>query len=131
MTTTTNFANFGYREREIAAELLNASIAQGFPADFYDEKVTIMFNRSSGSVFFTNSEYQVCMMNGEDLEMWHFTPYAGHEGFADELKEMLDDSWNHEDVEYLRDNDIITEDEYEAWLDDTPPFDCQAQSGGG
>jgi len=74
-------------------------------------------------VFFTNSEYQVAMMNGEDLESWYFTPYHGHEGFADELKEMLDESWNYEDVEYLRDNNIITDEEYAKWLEDTPPFD--------
>ena len=123
MTTTTNFADFGHRERVIATELLNASIAQGFPTDFYDEGITIMLNRSSGNVFFTNSEYQVAMMNGEDLEMWYFTPYHGHEGFADELKEMLDESWNYEDVEYLRDNNIITDKEYAKWLEDTPPFD--------
>jgi len=50
--------------------------------------------------------------------------FHGYEGFAEELKEMLDESWNHEDVEYLRDNEIITDEEYEAWIEDTPPFDC-------
>ena len=55
------------------------------------------------------------MMNGNDLEMFYSTPYHGHEGFAEELRDMIDSSWNSEDVEYLRDCEIITEDEYEAW----------------
>jgi len=74
-------------------------------------------NRSSGNVFFTNEDYQVAMMNGSDLEMFYSTPYSGHEGFADELKEMLDNSWNAEDVEYLKDNDIITDEEFKTWID--------------
>lgn len=65
--TTTDFSRFGWRERKIAAELLNASIEQGFPDDFEDDGVQIMMNFYSGNVFFTNSEYQVAMMNGDDL----------------------------------------------------------------
>jgi hypothetical protein len=46
--TTTNLADFGWRERKMAAELLTASCEQGFPEDFEDEGVILMFNRSSG-----------------------------------------------------------------------------------
>ena len=54
MSSATNIAEFGYRERKMAAELLNASINQGFPKDFDDDGVTIMMNKESGNVFFIN-----------------------------------------------------------------------------
>lgn len=109
-TTTTNFAEFGWRERKLASELLEVSIKQGFPTNFYDDGVTIMMNKISGNVFFTNSKYQVAMMNGEDLESFYYTPYEGHEGFAEELLEMYredEESWNEEDVQYLKDMGIL------------------------
>ena len=112
--TTTNLGDFGYRERAMAAELLTASIKQGFPEDFEDDGIQIMMNRNSGNVFFTNSEYQVAMMNGDDLETFYTTPYSGHEGFADELKadyEENGESWNQEDIDYLIELGIIDEDE--------------------
>lgn len=77
-----------------------------------------MMNQNSGNVFFTNSEYQVAMMNGDKLESFYSTPYEGREGFADELKEdYLSDyqSWNAEDVEYIHDLDIISDEEYELF----------------
>jgi len=114
--TTTNFADFGWRERKMAAELLTASCEQGFPEDFEDEEVTIMMNRNSGNVFFTNSEYQVAMMNGDTLESFYTTPYSGHEGFAEDLKaeyESDGDSWNQEDIDYLIDLGIIEQPEEE------------------
>lgn len=65
-----------------------------------------MFNRNSESVFLTNSDYQVCMVADGKLESWYTTPYSGYEGFLDDLvQEYIDDpdSWDEEDVEYLRD----------------------------
>ena len=121
MSTTTDFSNFGWRERKIAAKLLYASCEDGFPEDFYNNEVTIMFNQNSGNVFFTNSEYQVAMMNGDKLESFYTTPYEGREGFAEDLKtDFLNDgeSWNIEDVEFLRDIKIITEEEFDNYFDD-------------
>jgi hypothetical protein len=100
MTTTTNFADFGYREREMAEELLKASRVQGFPEDFYVDEVTIMMNMNSGNVFFTNSDFQVAMMNGDDLESFYSCPICGHEGFADE---MAHNEGDEECQEYLKD----------------------------
>lgn len=120
-TTTTNLADFGYRERRMAAELLAASVEQGFPENFDDDGVELMMNQNSGNVFFTNANYDVCMMNGDTLEMWYFTPYSGHEGFADELHdEFIEDgeTWNAEDVEYLHNLGIITDEEFDAWSEE-------------
>ena len=116
--TTTNFADFGWRERKMAAELLTASCEHGFPKDFSEDGVVIMMNRNSGNVFFTNEEYQVAMMNGDELESFYTTPYRGHEGFADELKEEFEgdkDSWNKEDVEYLHDIGILSDEEWDEY----------------
>jgi hypothetical protein len=116
--TTTNFADFGWRERKMAAELLTASCEQGFPDDFYDDGVTIMMNKNSGNVFFTNSDYQVAMMNGDKLESFYTTPYSGHEGFKDELREEFEankDSWNREDIEYIHDIGILTDEEWQEY----------------
>jgi hypothetical protein len=107
---TTDFSEFGLRERKLAAKLLMASCEQGFPEDFEDDGVQIMMNKNSGLVFFTNSEYQVCMMNGDKLESYYNTPYEGREGFADELRKDYErdpDAWAQEDVEFLEDIGII------------------------
>ena len=60
--------------------------------------------------FLTNEEYQVLMMNGGSLELWHTTPYNGHEGFEGELKEQYEanpDEWDEDDIQYLKDCGII------------------------
>ena len=108
--TTTDLAKFGWREKRMAAELLNAMIEQGLPEDFEDDEITIMFNTHSGNVFLTNSEYQVAMMNGEKLESFYITPYHGYEGFAEDLKEMFEqdgENWDQEDIDYLIELGII------------------------
>lgn len=91
MTTTTNLAEFGWREREMAAELLTASCKHGFPEDFEDDEVVIMMNKESGNVFFTNAECQVAMMNGDKLESFYSCSNCGWEGFKEEMAHNKDD----------------------------------------
>lgn len=91
------------RERELAIELLQAWGEQGLPSDFYEEGVKVAMNRNSGYVFLVNEEYQSAMMNGDKLESFYSSPYNGHEGFIEELIEMVDDNWHEEDVEWLND----------------------------
>lgn len=86
-TTTTDFSKFGTRERKMATELLKAWKEQGLPNDFYADQVTIMLNLMSGYVFLTNSEYQVAMMNGDNLESFYTDFETGEEGFKDELSD--------------------------------------------
>jgi hypothetical protein len=113
---TSDFGDFGYRERALAAELLSASIQQGFPDDFEDNGVQIMMNTNSGQVFFTNSDFEVCAMNEDKLESRYFTVHDYHEGFASDLNAELDQSWHIEDVQYLLDAGIIDENEFNAWV---------------
>lgn len=73
---TTNLAEFGNRELAEVRDLLTAMIDEGLPEDFDRDGTVPAFNKSSGSVFLTNSEYQVCMII---LEAWnhgilHHTP---------------------------------------------------------
>ena len=102
--TTTDLSDFGYRELAMLEELLKAMREQGLPDDFYDDEVVPMFNRNSGNVFLTNSDYQVAMLNGDNLESWYFLSYHGNEGFLDELLDEYDNGYvKEEDFEQLAD----------------------------
>lgn len=102
--TTTDLSDFGYRELTMLEELLKAMREQGLPDDFYDDEVVPMFNRISGNVFLTNSDYQVAMLNGDNLESWYFLSYHGNEGFLDELlDEYNNGNIKEEDFEQLAD----------------------------
>jgi hypothetical protein len=95
---TENLAGFGYRERDLASDLLKASL----PDNFYDQGVKVAFNAMSGYVFLTNDDYQVAMFNGDKLALWHSTPYSGLEGFIDELiSENEPNDINSEDADYI------------------------------
>jgi hypothetical protein len=102
---TENIADFGFREIEELRDILDAWVKNGgLPDDFYDEGVRPAFNRASGNVFLTNDDYQVCMLTSDGtLESFYSTPYSGHEGFYDDLMYEVDDSWDEEDIQYLRD----------------------------
>ncbi len=108
--TTTDFSKFGSRERKMAEALLRASREQGFPEDFEDNETTIMMNMNSGYVFFTNSEFQVAMMNGDKLESFYSCPECGHEGFKDEMEHGEDDP---ECQRFLKNIGVTTEEENE------------------
>lgn len=94
-----DFSRFGYRERALAAKLLEASTDHGFPEDFDGRGVTIMMNTHSGYVFFTNEDFDVAMMNGDELESFYTCPECGHEGFAEDMEH----SNGAECSRYLRD----------------------------
>lgn len=89
--TTTDLSDFGHRELEMLEELLCAMRTQGLPNDFEDCEVTPVMNQYSGNVFLSNSEYQVAMMNGDNLESFYTLSYSGEEGFVDELYDLFQD----------------------------------------
>lgn len=100
---TENLADFGMREIGLLRDLLDAWLNSGLPDDFDDDGVKPAFNRNSGYVFLTNDEYQVCVEVEGKLESFYTTPYDGIEGTYDELLDEVDEDWNEEDIEYLRD----------------------------
>ena len=119
---TENLGEFGIRELDLAIDLLQAA-KKGYPSDFWTEGVKIGCNTSSGSVFLTNDDYDVCMDADGELYTFYTSPYDGLEGFLwDLIDYYLDvpEDWNEEDIEWLRelcsnpqiveDNDIPEED---------------------
>ena len=101
MTTTTNLADFGYREIKMARDLLDAWVNNGLPDDFSNDGVVLMMNMNSGNVFLTNNEFEVAMMADGKLESFYTSPYEGREGFFDELLDEYDDM-HKEDKEWLK-----------------------------
>lgn len=81
---TTDLGDFGSREWNLLLDLIKAKIEQGLPEDFFNERVTVAFNKNSGYVFLTNEEFQVAMLNGSKLESWYFCPNCGNEGFKED-----------------------------------------------
>lgn len=102
--TTTNLADFGIGELRMLEKLIGAMEAQGLPDDFDNDGVHPMMNRASGNVFLTNSNYEVAMMNGNDLESFYFLSYHGNEGFlCDLLDEYENGNIEPEDFDQLAD----------------------------
>jgi hypothetical protein len=101
---TENLADFGSRERAMAGELLSADL----PRNFNAVGVRVAMNMNSGYVFLVNDDYQVAMMNGYHMAIFHTTPYHGHEGFLEDLlNELHPDDLNQEDIDYiLRESEI-------------------------
>lgn len=88
--TTTDLADFGYREIREAIDLLDMWMKHGLPENFYEDEVRVMFNVHSGYVFLTNSEYQVAMIRGDKLEESLACPECGREGFIEEFERNSD-----------------------------------------
>lgn len=99
----TNLADFGIRELIELRDILNAWIdGSGLPWDFDSDGVIPAFNENSGSVFLTNAEYQVAVLDDGILKSWYTTSYDGHEGtFEDLMHEAESSDWEQEDLEDL------------------------------
>jgi len=116
---TENLADFGYREIRMLRDILNAWVENGLPDNFDHEGVKPAMNMSSGFVFLVNGDYQVAMMNGDNLEEFYNLPYSGKEGFLSDIANENDpDDLHAEDVEYvLNAADIVGFDLQPPWLD--------------
>ena len=96
---TENIAEFGSRERDVLRELLSHDLPEGFS----DQGVKPAMNKNSRFVFLVNEDYQCAMMNGDSLEIFHSTPYEGHEGFLSDLVvEYAPDDLHRDDAQYIR-----------------------------
>lgn len=91
MENTRDISLFGYREKEIAADLLKAQGSSVDNTQFLGDGVSVEFNPMSGSVFLVDENYNVAMLNGELLEDWLNCPECGEEGFKEELKDSPND----------------------------------------
>jgi len=93
---------FGIAEIREGADMLRmylmddmTSIANDY---FVDEDVQLGFNDGSGIVFITNSEYQVLVRAGNELDLFIVLPWTGKEGSLDDL--LSDLKYNADDFEY-------------------------------
>ena len=95
---TQDMSKFGYRELDMAGDLLKAYKGENDNTRFLGDGVKVEFNPNSGNVFLVDEDYNVAMMNGDKLEDWFYCPVCGHEGFLDEMDHSED---NEECQEYL------------------------------
>jgi|TARA_Y100000310_G_scaffold74620_1_gene70841 wobble nucleotide-excising tRNase len=85
MNNTQNWSEFGYREIEMAKELLS-HIKE---IDSYG-CVKVEFNQHSGNVFLVDDDYNCWLMNGDEIEKWIYCPECGHEAFVTEFLDDID-----------------------------------------
>jgi len=96
---TQDLSKFGYRELDLAGDLLKALKTDKDKTRFLGEGIVVEFNPNSGNVFLVDSDYNVAMMNGDNLEDFFTCPYCGHEGFLEDMKHTPKDK---ECKEYLK-----------------------------
>lgn len=115
MSTTTDLSEFTHSQLQDLCKLLQALAEQGLPKDFYKDNVTVMLNTESDTVFLTNDDYQVALVDSDGkLKSEYYLGYSGHEGFIDELyTDFEDGNIDSEDWDELADicerNDMIEE----------------------
>lgn len=83
MTVTYDLSEFGYREKDMAADILKAYIKDTF--EFMGDKTRIGFNMNSGNVWLEDEDYNTAMMNGDNLEQWFNCGNCGNEGFSEDI----------------------------------------------
>lgn len=98
---TEDLSKFGYRELDMAADLLKAYANN--PPDFLYDGVIPAFNMNSGYVFLVDNEYNVAMLDDDGtLYQFHSTPYNGYEGSIDDLiNDYSLDDLHQDDVDYI------------------------------
>jgi len=103
---TEDLSQFGTRELEMAKDLLCAMFDNGLPSDFDNDGVKIGFNKNSGYVFLTNSDYQVAVYEeterGKYLTSFYTSPYNGIEGTFEDILDEFEDM-HPEDQEWFQD----------------------------
>ena len=96
---TQDLSKFGYREKDMAGDLLKAHCTNNDVTRYLGDGVSVEFNPMSGNVFLVDEDYNVAMMNGDKLEDFFSCPICGHEGF---LEEMVHGDDDEECQEYLK-----------------------------
>jgi hypothetical protein len=96
---TKDLTEFGYRELEEAGILLQAYSEN---PSILGDKVEVFFNRNSGCVFLSDEDCNTAMMNEDNLELWHWCPECGTEGFKEDFDTGNNGSDNKCCVEYIK-----------------------------
>lgn len=80
---TSDLTEFGYRELDMAGDLLKAYAKNG--CDFLNGKVNVFMNKNSGEVFLSDEDMNVGMVTDEGkLEQWFMCNNCNNEGFNED-----------------------------------------------
>ena len=101
-TVTSDLTKFGFRELDMAADLLKAYAANG--SDFLTDGVNVFMNTNSGNVFLCDEDMNVGVLErgeGENdidnkVVQFYSCPQCGNEGTQ---SEGLEEKWDFEKYE--------------------------------
>lgn len=82
---TTDLTKFGYRELDMAADLLKAYAND--KEDFLTDEVNVFMNTNSGSVFLCDADMNVGVMENGKIVQFYSCPNCGNEGTQSQGKE--------------------------------------------
>ena len=105
---TADLSKFGNLEIDKAIELLKAYRKQG--AENLGDGLTLNFNTRSGNIFLSDDDYNVYMMNGDNLEQFFNCGYCGYEGFKEDMNHEPQDK---DCTDYLKQIGVIKDTETE------------------
>lgn len=75
---TRDLSKFGYREIDLAADLLK--LYSNSPPDFLSDGVAVEFNPNSGMVFLVDEDLNVGVIEDDKLMQFFSCPECGNEG---------------------------------------------------
>lgn len=103
MATIMNLEDFGYRELDMAADLLKAYSNGSVPDTFYESGVHIVMDDMTGNVFLTNDDGDYLVDDDDgNLVNYYVLSYSGDEGFAEDLYDNFKRGYiDEEDYEEL------------------------------
>lgn len=88
---TSDLTQFGYRELDMAADLLKAYAND--KEDFLGDGVNVFMNKNSGNVFLSDEDFNVGVLEDEKIVQFYSCPQCGNEGTQEEGKE---NDWDFE-----------------------------------
>ncbi len=90
LISATNLEEFNQYELLNCIRLMLTYQEQGFPKGFLAKNVSILLDRNTDTVFYTNAVLQRAAVNARlgTLEHWYTLPYSRIEGFKEQLVNM-------------------------------------------
>lgn len=87
---TSDISQFGFREKDMAAELLKTHGSSSDHTKFLGNSVNVFMNMNSGYVFLSDEDYNTAMMNGDNLEDFFSCPNCGNEESSSDFRAAFD-----------------------------------------
>lgn len=90
---TSDLTQFGYRELDMAADLLKAYANGKGATGFLGDGVNVFMNKNSGNVFLSDEDYNVGVLEDGKVVQFYSCPQCGNEGTQAEGEE---NKWDFE-----------------------------------